>query len=107
MPNDLTVPGIRLTCLLLLSLAFLPTAVAQPGLDEFRQANREINLWFFHLSDFILVLGAIAGLVGGARVYANWQSGRERIDTQVSGWLLACIFLSLVAAVIRALYNIR
>jgi hypothetical protein len=107
MPNDPTGYRITFACIALLSVACLPIAAAQPGLDEFQEANQEINSWFFRMSDLILVIGAIAGITGGARVYANWQAGRDRIDTQVSGWLLACIFLSLVAAAIRALYSIN
>ena len=71
------------------------------------QAEREVNRWYFSFSDLILVIGAIAGLVGGLRVYSNWQSGKHHIDSQVMGWFFSCLFLSIIGAALRALYGVN
>ncbi|MDX3916999.1 MAG: DUF4134 family protein [Pseudosphingobacterium sp.] len=78
-----------------------------PGVEDFYSASREINRWYFSFSDLILVLGAISGLLGGIRIYANWQAGKHRIDNEVSGWFLACLFLSLIGSALKALYGVR
>lgn len=80
---------------------------AQPGLDEFRQVSGEVNSFYFSFSDLALVIGAICGLLGGLRVYNNWQSGRHHIDAQVMGWFFSCLFLSLVGAALRALFGVH
>lgn len=80
--------------------------LAQPGLAEFGQAEQEIKSWYFSFSDLVLIIGAIAGLAGGLRVYTNWQSGKHHIDAQVMGWFFSCLFLSLVGTFLRALYRI-
>lgn len=88
-------------------LFFVYRLGAQPGLSEFRQASAEIRGWYFNFSDFSLVLGAICGLVGGVRVFYNWQSGKDHhIDAQVMAWFLSCLFLSLLSATLKALYGI-
>ena len=82
------------------------SAAGQPGVEEFHQVSATIGGWYFSLSDFMLVVGAISGLLGGLRVYAAWQAGRHHIDAQIMGWLLACIFLSLVASAIKLLFGL-
>lgn len=78
-----------------------------PGVGEFYRASSEVNRWYFSLWDMVLVLGAIAGLLGGLRVYSNWQSGKHHIDAQVMGWFFSCLFLSILGAVLRALFGIH
>ena len=82
-------------------------ATAQPGLDEFDQVSREVNRFYFSFSDLTLVIGAVCGLLGGLRVYSNWQSGKHHIDAQVMGWFFSCLFLSLVGAALKAFFGIH
>ncbi|RZM19025.1 MAG: DUF4134 domain-containing protein, partial [Pedobacter sp.] len=49
---------------------------------------------------------AISGLLGGLRVYANWQAGRHHIDRQVMGWLFSCIFLNVCGVFLRGLFGL-
>lgn len=80
--------------------------ICQPGISDFYQASGEVRRWYFALSDLVLVLGAIAGLIGGLRVYANWQSGARFIDAQVMGWFFSCLFLALVGAFLRGVFGL-
>jgi len=82
-------------------------ATAQPGLDEFKEVRKEVNTWYYNFSDLAFVIGAVCGLLGGLRVYSNWQSGRHHIDAQVMGWFFSCLFLSLVGAALKALFGVN
>jgi hypothetical protein len=77
-----------------------------PGISEFYQASAEIKNHYFSLSDLSFVLGAIMGLLGGLRIFANWQSGRHHIDQQVAGWLFSCIFLNVCGLFLRGLFRL-
>ncbi len=77
---------------------------AQPGLTEINQATTEIGFTANAMLNLSLVLGALFGIVGGLRVYHNWQMGKHRIDLQVIGWFSACLFLLVANIFIKALF---
>lgn len=99
--------SIRFVAVFFAVIFFALCATAQPGLDEFREVRREVNTWYYNFSDLAFVIGAVCGLLGGLRVYSNWQSGKHHIDAQVMGWFFSCLFLSLVGAALKALFGVN
>lgn len=99
--------SIRFVTVFFAVIFFALCATAQPGLDEFREVRREVNTWYYNFSDLAFVIGAVCGLLGGLRVYSNWQSGKHHIDAQVMGWFFSCLFLSLVGAALKALFGVN
>lgn len=91
-------------------LTFCLLAQTPPGIDDFNSASQTVRSWYFSVSDLVMAIGAIAGILGGTRVYTNWQIGghhhRHPIDAQVIGWFLSCLFLILAAIFIKALYGV-
>jgi len=77
-----------------------------PGIKEFYQASSSMHGYYYSFSDFSLVLGAIVGMLGGLRVYLNWQSGRHHIDAQVMGWFFSSLFLLLCSVFLRGLFGL-
>jgi len=92
--------------LIIFSGATIYSSAQVPGLSEFSQATSQIRQYYFSFSDLTMVIGAISGLLGGLRVYANWQGGRHHIDRQVAGWLFSCIFLSLCGIFLRGVFGL-
>jgi hypothetical protein len=71
------------------------------GID---QATNEVKSYIDPVSNLIIAIGAVVGLIGGIRVYIKWQSGDQDTQKSLMGWFGACLFLVLVGVVIKAFF---
>ena len=76
-------------------------AQSSAGID---QATAEVNSYVDPVSNLIIAIGAVVGLIGGVRVYIKWQSGDQDTQKAIMGWFGACLFLILVGVVIKAFF---
>ena len=81
-------------------------AYAQPGIDEMQQAQQQLASSFFSALDWAMVMAGILGIIGGLRIYHNWQMGHPRIDEAVMAWFLAAVFMVLAGAFLQAVFGI-
>lgn len=100
------IPGIyqKLIVFVIIAYATARDLLAQnaAGID---QATTEINSYVDPVSNLIIAIGAVVGLIGGVRVYIKWQSGDQDTQKAIMGWFGACLFLILVGVVIRAFFS--
>ena len=89
-----------LTGILMLSATEL-LAQSSAGID---QATAEVSSYVDPVSNLIIAIGAVVGLIGGVRVYIKWQSGDQDTQKAIMGWFGACLFLILVGVVIKAFF---
>jgi len=94
----------RLSTFLISCYCSLSILMAQSstGID---QATTEINSYVDPVSNLIIAIGAVVGLIGGVRVYIKWQSGDQDTQKAIMGWFGACLFLILVGVVIKAFFS--
>jgi phage-related minor tail protein len=93
----------RITLLFgMLCIASLVLGQSATGID---QATSEINSYVDPVSNLIIAIGAVVGLIGGVRVYIKWQSGDQDTQKAIMGWFGACLFLILVGVVIKAFFS--
>lgn len=78
----------------------------QPGLDEFQQAQNQLHSSFFSALSFALILAAILGIIGGIRIYHNWQMGEREMTSEVSAWFFAALFMVLAGIFLRAVFGL-
>jgi phage-related minor tail protein len=76
-------------------------AESAAGID---QATAEVSSYVDPVSNLIIAIGAVVGLIGGVRVYIKWQSGDQDTQKAIMGWFGACLFLILVGVVIKAFF---
>lgn len=76
-------------------------AQSSSGID---QATAEVSSYVDPVSNLIIAIGAVVGLIGGVRVYIKWQSGDQDTQKAIMGWFGACLFLILVGVVIKAFF---
>ena len=90
----------------LLALLSVEIIVAQDftrGIDE---ATGILTNTFDSVSNLILAVGAIVGLVGGIRCYAKWNSGDQDVQKAIMGWGFAVLFLVVAALTIRLFFGL-
>ncbi|RIH67308.1 DUF4134 domain-containing protein [Mariniphaga sediminis] len=80
---------------------YLSFAQSSAGID---QATAEVGSYVDPVSNLIIAIGAVVGLIGGVRVYIKWQSGDQDTQKAIMGWFGACLFLILVGVVIKAFF---
>lgn len=79
------------------------TANGQVGIDT---AAQEIAGFFDSVSNLILAIGGIVGLIGGIRVYIAWNAGDQNVNKLLMGWFGACIFLVVVGVVLKSFFGL-
>ena len=92
--------GLSVVTFLFTSVATL-LAQSSAGID---QATAEVSSYVDPVSNLIIAIGAVVGLIGGVRVYIKWQSGDQDTQKAIMGWFGACLFLILVGVVIKAFF---
>lgn len=94
---------LKAAVLIAASFVWISQALAQSpaGID---QATAEVSSYVDPVSNLIIAIGAVVGLIGGVRVYIKWQSGDQDTQKAIMGWFGACLFLILVGVVIKAFF---
>jgi phage-related minor tail protein len=90
-----------LVALLILGV-YQTMAQSAAGID---QATTEVSSYVDPISNLIIAIGAVVGLIGGVRVYIKWQSGDQDTQKAIMGWFGACLFLILVGVVIQSFFG--
>lgn len=97
-------PYLVIPCLLAAGSLRAQTADGNTGLS---QANTMVRSYFDTGTQLMYAAGAIVGLIGAFRVFSLWQSGhREDVNRAAAGWFGSCIFLVIVATVIKSFFGL-
>ena len=72
------------------------------GIDA---AAGEVKGVFANVSNLVLMIGGVVGLVGGIRVFVRWQNGERDIQKEVVGWMGACVFLLLAGTALKTMFG--
>lgn len=89
---------------LAIALLMANSSFAGSGVAGVSAGTSELSQYLDPVSNLILAIGAIVGLVGGVRVYIKWNSGDQDVSKEIMGWMGSCVFLVLVSVVIKAFF---
>lgn len=88
----------------LVLLMFTSVAHAQIGVGIDGAASQVKGI-FTNVSNLILMIGGVVGLVGGIRVYTKWQAGDNDVQKSLVGWIGACVFLLLTGTILKTMFG--
>jgi hypothetical protein len=98
-----------ITIFLLIAGQFHSTLHAQTadGNNGINQANTMIRSYFDTGTQLLYAVGAIVGLIGAFRVYSHLQEDHQKdAGRAAAAWFGSCIFLVIVATVIKSFFGI-
>ena len=82
-------------------------ARAQDGNVGITQANTMIRGYYDTGTQLLYAVGAVLALIGSIRVFREWNQGhQDQAWRAAAGWFGSCIFLVLVATVIRSFFGL-
>ncbi|MDN3548965.1 DUF4134 domain-containing protein [Mucilaginibacter aquaedulcis] len=81
-------------------------AGAQDGNAGIQQANTQVRGYFESGTELMYAIGAIVGLIGAVKVYQKWNSGDQDTSKVAAAWFGSCIFLVVVATIIKSFFGI-
>ncbi len=91
----------------LLMSTFLPLSLwAQDGNSGIQEANTMIRGYFESGTQLMYAVGAILGLIGAIKVFQKWNSGDNDTNKSAAAWFGSCVFLVVVATVIKSFFSV-
>nr|WP_067054228.1 DUF4134 domain-containing protein [Mucilaginibacter sp. L294] len=79
---------------------------AQDGNAGINEANQKVRGYFESGTQLMYAVGAILGLIGAVKVYQKWNAGDPDTSKVAAAWFGSCIFLVVVATVIKSFFGV-
>ncbi|MFC0773334.1 DUF4134 domain-containing protein [Terrimonas alba] len=91
-----------------LSLFLLVSIIgySQDGNAGINEANAKVRSYFASGTNLMYAVGAILGLIGAIKVYQKWNAGDHDTGKVAAAWFGSCVFLVVVATVIRSFFGV-
>jgi hypothetical protein len=98
--------GAVIESVLLIAISGNVFAQAADGNAGITQATSTIAGYFDAGCNLIYAIGAIVGLIGAIKVYQKWNHGDHDTSKVAAAWFGSCIFLVIVATVLKAFFGV-
>lgn len=79
---------------------------AQDGNAGIQEATTQVKSYFGTGTTLMYAIGALVGLVGAIKVYKKWNDGEHDTGKVASSWFGSCIFLVVVATVLKSFFGV-
>jgi H+/Cl- antiporter ClcA len=76
------------------------------GNNGLTQATTLVKSYFPNAILLMYAIGAVVGIVGAVKVYNAWSHGDQQTNKLAASWFGACIFLVVVATVLKNFFGI-
>lgn len=84
----------------------ITVAIGQDGNAGIQEANQKVRSYFNSGTSLMYAVGAILGLIGAVKVYQKWNAGDHDTGKVAAAWFGSCVFLVVVATVIKSFFGI-
>jgi hypothetical protein len=91
---------------IMLLLSAIARGQAGDGNAGINQATTLVKGYFATGTTLLYAIGAVVGLVGAIKVYNKWNSGEGDTGKVAAAWFGSCIFLVVVATVLKSFFGV-
>ncbi|MET6997862.1 DUF4134 domain-containing protein [Chitinophaga defluvii] len=77
------------------------------GKAGIKEASDKVRGYFDTGVDLMYGVGAVVGLIGAVKVYQKWSSGDPDTSRVAASWFGSCIFLVVVATVLKSFFGLN
>ena len=81
-------------------------AYGQDGNAGINEAATQVRGYFETGTQLMYAIGAVVGLIGAVKVYQKWNAGEPDTGKVAAAWFGSCIFLVIVATVLRSFFGV-
>ncbi|MGC3947984.1 MAG: DUF4134 domain-containing protein [Chryseolinea sp.] len=78
----------------------------QDGNAGINEANTRVRSYFDTGTNLMYAIGAVLGLIGAVKVYQKWNGGDPDTGRVAAAWFGSCIFLVVVATVLKSFFGV-
>ncbi|PWV47123.1 uncharacterized protein DUF4134 [Chitinophaga sp. S165] len=98
----------KMTTMLITMVLAGHAVIAQTGSGSggISAATTEVKGYFSVGTTLMYAIGAVVGLVGAVKVYNKWNSGEQDTSKVAASWFGSCIFLVVVATVLKGFFGV-
>ncbi|MET4083905.1 hypothetical protein ABIB40_003878 [Pedobacter sp. UYP30] len=82
------------------------TLFAQDGNAGIQEATNKVKGYFDTGTDLMYAIGAVVGIIGAIKVFNKWNAGEPDTNKVAAAWFGSCIFLVVVATVLKSFFGI-
>ena len=82
------------------------TVLAQDGGAGIDEATNKVKSYFNSGCNLMYAIGAVVGLIGAVKVFNKWNSGEPDTNKVAAAWFGSCVFLVVVATVLKSFFGI-
>lgn len=92
--------------LLTLNCIFCLFSFGQDGNAGIAEATNKVKGYFDTGCDLMYAIGAVVGIIGAVKVFNKWNAGEPDTNKVAAAWFGSCIFLVVVATVLKSFFGI-
>lgn len=97
----------RIVIVTILLLMVVNSVLAQDGEAGIQTATDMVKLYFAKAQLLLYAIGGVVGIVGAIKVYNKWSHGDPDTNKTAAAWFGACIFLVVVATVLKVFFGLQ
>jgi hypothetical protein len=98
--------GILVPVLVVVLIGLSIDGYGQDGNAGIQEATNKVKGYFDTGCDLMYAIGAVVGIIGATKVFNKWNAGEPDTNKVAAAWFGSCIFLVVVATVLKSFFGI-